>query len=687
MNVLAVLSRRSAASREVEQCAPSGWRVVWLDPSAGSHPPLPNDALLLVADNDLTAVALGNRLATEAPGRRVWLSTTVGEGEAEDVTEDVHAAIATAPAYVDALVDAIGGAAKESGPAAGLSRWRAEVAPLLTRCPPAIRAGSLTRAARAIGVPIARLKAEAKVAEARAKRPDAAPAAPGVLHAAPGAVTNYEAVREPDGTGSEQVVRYRRDLTETVADVHRTCHGWPRSCAGVLFAPSLDGRGVEWLRDEGRLTAWIQRHAPMRWTGREVAVRGEDGACAPVSRGELLRGLESLSPERYTSIEALPHHPPIEGCYYLPRDLPEATGDALAEFVGMFNADSAVDRQLLKAALLTLFWGAQPGTRPAIVIVSEHGTGAGKTETAHALAAAAGGCLQAAAKEDWGRLCERLLDPATADKRAILVDNLKGRLDRGDVEAAITSPDISGRRLYVGNGSRTNNLTWLLTSNLAELSRDLAGRSLVVRIGPPQHEVDFRDLVTGWLREHGPALVADCIAALAGPAQGEIAPGHSDRFQAWQRAVLTRCQDPDALAVEIQARRRSVDADASWADQVVEAIDALCTGRGVCPVHRQVWIATGQVLEELQRTGLIDQRTTPVGLGIRLRVLAQEPGARHLTPGARRSGTGARGLLVSRATAEGGQVSLPPAPTWGDRDGDGRAADCDRCRAGKAGGR
>ncbi len=137
---------------------------------------------------------------------------------------------------------------------------------------------------------------------------------------------------------------------------------------------------------------------------------------------------------------------------------------------------------------LSAFWGGPPGQRPAYLIESvdddgKGGRGVGKSKLAQAVAALAGGHIDARPGEDIDKLMTRLLSAAALDRRVALLDNVKTlRFSWADLEALITADVISGRALYVGEGRRLNTLLWIITLNQASLSRDMAQRVVPVRL-------------------------------------------------------------------------------------------------------------------------------------------------------------------------------------------------------------
>jgi len=418
----------------------------------------------------------------------------------------------------------------------------------------------------------------------------------------PEVVSNFEVGDDGD--------RYEVSQDDVIAAVHRATDDWPRVCTGLLFAANsvpagelptkeairyLDGQGAD-----AKLMTWLRKRARVEWCGREVLAKDREGKRNPLTRAELHRALEMDAPHRYDAVELLPHEPRRPRTYYACGNVPSGKGSALAEFMGLLNPDTEADADLLCAALVTPGWGGDPGTRPGFVITSDHGVGSGKTATAVAISDVWQGAMRLQPEtEDWATTVQRLLSDAALSQRIVLIDNLRGKLSSGAIESAITESVISGKRMYHGEFSRPNTLTWLLTVNIAELSRDLADRCVVIRIGKPLHGIDFKAQVADLLRRRHHELVTDCLGFLRAAPRCEISQPSRDRFQAWQTAVLSRFPGGDALAAEVIARRPVVDADSSEAGDAADAIETLLRARGHCPVHERVFMPIKVMYEVL----------------------------------------------------------------------------------------
>src|SRR5579884_2093255 len=158
--------------------------------------------------------------------------------------------------------------------------------------------------------------------------------------------------------------------------------GWPNVAAGALCYrrkdKATDRRVPEYIRDAADLFAWIDERCQVRWSRKEGRSTKE----------EFLRYLQRRS-ERFAWATDLPHWPPLPDVLYTnPPPAPANTG-RLDDLVGMFELHSDIDRILVKAFVLTPFWGGPPGKRPLFTFSAPDssgdpnaGRGAGKTTVA-----------------------------------------------------------------------------------------------------------------------------------------------------------------------------------------------------------------------------------------------------------------------------------------------------------------
>lgn len=380
--------------------------------------------------------------------------------------------------------------------------------------------------------------------------------------------------------GEKTPVTYAKPLAAIGDELLSASAGWPKAAGRILFVE--EGHEPRWLLRTEELFAWMHETAVVRWhSGKTRDPMTKIAAIAP-TKAEFFAHVRDSLAERYRAIARYPHEPPIEGLYYLLGEpLPPATGKHLDEFMAAFNPETELDRVLMRAALITPGAGLPPGTRPLFVISSRHGMGAGKTHTARAIGEVWGGMVDLDADEKWKDECKRIMSSEDREARCFLFDNIQGRFGGRGIEAAITAKNLSGHRMYAGTVSRPNDATYFAALNGPELSPDLAQRAVLIHVGAPKHNRDFVHFYLEYVREHGPNLIADCLAELRKPILAPWQVPH-DRWQVWNQTVLGRLESGQDAARLIQERRPGADADAEERDQWLAMIGSQCARLGGC---------------------------------------------------------------------------------------------------------
>jgi hypothetical protein len=187
------------------------------------------------------------------------------------------------------------------------------------------------------------------------------------------------------------------------------------------------------------------------------------------------------------------------------------------------------------------------------------GTGRGKSRLAQIIAALHGGAIEVDQDANIEGVKTRLLSPAAATRRILLLDNIKShRFSWGQLEGLITADEISGRQLYAGEGRRPNNLTTVITLNGARLSGDLARRVVTIVLGKPTFDATWEKRVARFLAERRWHVLADIGATLRRePPPPEARLG----FAEWEAGVLAHVVDPSGCQDLVLRRRAKVDAD------------------------------------------------------------------------------------------------------------------------------
>ena len=403
--------------------------------------------------------------------------------------------------------------------------------------------------------------------------------------------------------------------------IQESNQGWPRTVNGMLFGPGdpppkgeLPGTSAfRYITNEAALFAYLMRDCDIRWTTRECVDRESSAKRNPSTKKEIYEYMLAEAKPSYQSVELLPHTPEVPGVYYMGCELPPPTGEALTELVSMLNPETEIDKQLMIAALATPGWGGPAGTRPAFVFTSKHGRGVGKTTTAALICEIWGGAPSITEREDWEAVRARLLSDESLAQRCVLIDNLKSRLSRGGLEGAITARNIDGKKMYKGQFSRPNLLTWFITANTPSLSRDLAERAIIINIGTAKHQSDFSEWKERFMQEKRAQLISDLIAWLQEDKRSNLSSAYLDRWAPWQRALLERFDNADEIANHYQSMRPEVDSDLEEAEEVASCIMKMIERKGLDPRRDAVRIQRRTLYQELQTQDVIDNTMSPKG--------------------------------------------------------------------------
>lgn len=286
--------------------------------------------------------------------------------------------------------------------------------------------------------------------------------------------------------------------------------------------------------------------------------------------------------KRYERVDFLPHVPAIETVYY-PKKFKSSEGYSgkLDELVALWTPYEDEDRELIKAAFLTPFWGGPAGKRPAIFIEkgdpADPGQGIGKTNLCDAIATIAGGSIShTMTKPDAEGLIKRIVNNAD-NNRVIRVDNVKASLiSSGDIEDLITAPHVSGHRMRVGEGKVQNLFTWIFTMNGGQLSKDLCQRAIRVKLKRPDVRVPDWDMkLHKLLTEHRHDIICDIIHTLSQP-EKPLA-GHI-RFSLWQYGVLSKVTLSETIVQTILDRQEEVDGTDEDAEDFLDMVHVKIRG-------------------------------------------------------------------------------------------------------------
>ncbi len=360
-------------------------------------------------------------------------------------------------------------------------------------------------------------------------------------------------------------------IGKTLADTDN----WPRRVDSSLF---VDEGNIQWLRRSSSLLGWLARKCGVIQWHRITGC---------ISKDEFFSELQRTA-TAYKAIETMPHHPMIEGHYYSCKTLESGDGKALDKLLGFYCPATDLDRQLLRAMFATPLWGGPAGTRPAFLITCSLGRGRGKSTLSQHLGRLYGGAIDFSQKEDIAVIKQRLLSPETDCKRVAVLDNLKTtRFSWAELEAMITSDVINGKRMYVGDATRPNNLTWIITLNGASLSTDMAQRVVEIQLGEPRFDKTWESDSRAFIESNREKIYADIIGFL----QRDTKPlKRLSRWATWESQVLAKVDDPNGCLDLIINRRAEVDVEHEEGEVIEDYFAQKLSGLAYDPQRADVFI-------------------------------------------------------------------------------------------------
>ena len=89
--------------------------------------------------------------------------------------------------------------------------------------------------------------------------------------------------------------------------------------------------------------------------------------------------------------------------------------------------------------------------------------------------------------------------------------------------------------MYVGEASRPNLITWLITLNGASLSTDMAQRVVEIRLADPEYRETWDSEVTAFIDANRDSILGDLIRFLRQPPKPLV---RCSRWATWDGQVL-----------------------------------------------------------------------------------------------------------------------------------------------------
>ncbi len=350
------------------------------------------------------------------------------------------------------------------------------------------------------------------------------------------------------GDGDSKPEKFPMRMNAIIARTRQQTGGWPRRIGTALFVDDKT-HGISFLDKPPALFGWL---------ARKVGRVSWHGGAAAVKQPELFAEYQRTATS-YLSVEPLPHEPPMPNRYYSHADITAGDGSRLREMVQRFCPATDIDIDLILSAFLTPGWGGPAGCRPCFVITSDDGRGAGKSTVAEMVGRLWQGILSFSAAEDINKIKTRLLSNDALLRRVCLLDNVKSlKFSWAELEAMITAGEIGGHRMFHGEATRPNTLTWFITLNGASLSTDMAQRAVVVKVKKPPRSATWLEDTQQFIDQHREQLIADVVGILRRPVEPLA---KFSRWASWEREILGRLPEPNEAQTVIAERQDAVDVE------------------------------------------------------------------------------------------------------------------------------
>ena len=414
-------------------------------------------------------------------------------------------------------------------------------------------------------------------------------------------------MKKIQGKKGEEQVHVPRHITDIANDIHRRLLGFPRKIGSAqLFDHDRTTRKVEWMDGTASLFAWMQGK-----TGQLVRWRNGEGF---VTKEEMYSGLIAAA-QRYEAVSEVPNWPKRHDVFYSHEQLPDPSPDhaAFERLVDFFSPATSAHRTLLKAFLAAPLYYEDGVARPAWIIDSNDGPGTGKTTmvelNAELWGAAPIRTSKQALRNDLSDLIKRLVSADGRNARVLLVDNVTGKFAVSEFADLVTCKAISGKAPYGrGEETRPNNLTYVITSNSANVDNDTADRSYYIAVKRPRPSATWKSEVLAYIKQNRLSIIADIIDILKThtPFEG-IQP--MSRFPEFETKVLqAMCRDVGEYSAAMEAvlrERAESNVEEDAAKQIEEVIRYRLQDLHVQPENDKAFVHTAVVevwLREMNAT-------------------------------------------------------------------------------------
>lgn len=375
--------------------------------------------------------------------------------------------------------------------------------------------------------------------------------------------------------GKEKHVEVPRTINEMIEDIHTRFLGFPRRLGKTtLFDHDRDTGNIELLQSNASTIAWFSEKSknPVMWKqGNGLATKEEFFAA-------LIRN--SIA---YEKISEVPNYPIRPDVYYTYRSAlkPTPNHEAFKKFMSFFNPGDPASAVLMRTMVASMMFYAPGIQRPCWIIDSKAGQASGKTTFAE-LVCYLYKCtpIKTNVQElsrDAKELNKRLVSVTGRNSLMLLVDNVRGVFDNAYFADLVTGFNISGKAPYgIGEESRPNDLTYVITSNSATIGSDIASRAFLFYIAPPPKRTgEWKDMVMKYIDAHRYEILGDIYDILVNTVVPENFVAHT-RVPEFEREVLWKMAGSqeiyERVIEQVLANRNDANVDEENAILAVETI-------------------------------------------------------------------------------------------------------------------
>lgn len=388
-------------------------------------------------------------------------------------------------------------------------------------------------------------------------------------------------------------------VMQLIENVHERMVGFPHKIGDhTLFDHDRDTGRIEFIESKESLFSWIGEKS------KKVIIWHDSTGC--VTKGELYSGLVRNA-RRFEKVSDVPDFPKRSDVYYTYKDELKPTKDHVAfeTLMKFFNPQDESSRILLRALFAAPMYYKHGVQRPCWIIDSKNGQSVGKTTICELLAMLYK-CepiktSKSELERDFKELLKRIVSTSGRNSRILLVDNVKGVFDDEHFSDLVTGFGISGKAPYGrGEETRPNDITYIVTSNSANIGSDMSSRSFIFFIAPPaKRDGTWKNRVLAYINAHRYEILGDIYDIL----QRNDVPDDvlaRTRVPEFEREVLYPMAGSKnaymTVVNDLMKSRDDANVDEERAIQVVEIIkNELRAHLKEDPDHRVVFIRTGLV--------------------------------------------------------------------------------------------